>query len=272
MNPKILICIPARYGSTRLPAKPLAKIAGIEMILRVARIAASVAEKHPNCSYIVATDDVRILHFCQQHQVAATLSSSSCNSGSERCWDVVEKLEEKPYFIIILHGARPLCPAWFLEALIDSWIQNPETPVLTPMLHLSWEAYDTLKEHKKTTPFSGTSVLVDQHNYALAFSKNIIPAVRNEEQLRQKLPLSPIHLHIGLYAYSYKALQQYFEITPSPYEAPEGLEQMRFLHHNIPIKMVEVDYRGRKALSGIDSPEDVVRAEEIIATCGELPL
>ncbi len=272
MEKSILICIPARYGSTRLPAKPLAKIAGVEMITRVARIAAAVTNKYPQCEYIVATDDERILTFCEERQIPATLSSPTCKSGTERCWDVVQKREAKPDFIVNLQGDNPLCPPWFIETLIENWIANKNQQVITPMLHLDWNGYDNLKENKKTTPFTGTSVLIDKDNQALAFSKNIIPAVRNEDSLRQTMPKSPVRLHIGLYGYTYSALQQYFAIEASPYELPEGLEQMRYLHHQIPIKMVEVDYRGRRELSGIDSPEDVVRAEAIIAEFGELEL
>ncbi len=272
MGNNVLICIPARYASTRLPAKPLAKIAGVEMIQRVANIAKYVCEKNQNCDYIVATDDQRILDFCQHKQIPVTLSSENCNSGTERCWDVVSKMKQKPDFILNLQGDNPLCPPWFMEALIKEWHQDKEAQVFTPTVQLSWDELDTLRENKKTTPFSGTSVIMDKRSYALAFSKNIIPAIRKEEKMRAMSSLSPVFLHIGLYAYTYEALQQYFEIEPSPYEMPEGLEQMRFLHHAIPVKMVAVDYQGRQYISGIDSQEDIERAEKMIAQVGELDL
>ncbi|MFK2343737.1 hypothetical protein ACIXNK_03280 [Bacteroides fragilis] len=63
-----------------------------------------------------------------------------------------------------------------------------------------------------------------------------------------------------------------FEVEASPYELPEGLEQMRFLHNRIPVKMIDVDYRNRKSMSGVDSPEDIERAEKIIAEFGEFNL
>ncbi|WP_348524226.1 3-deoxy-manno-octulosonate cytidylyltransferase [Parabacteroides sp. PH5-8] len=267
---KILIVIPARYASTRLPGKPLVKIAGKEMIKRVAEIAESVARKHESCSYVVATDDDKIVDFCTLHHIPVTMTSETCKSGTERCWDAVQPMEYAPEFIINLQGDNPLCPPWFIDQLIDSWEKDKEAQVFTPCLHLSWEEYDRMKEAKQSTPYSGTTVLVDKFGYALAFSKMIIPAIRKEEKLRDLLDKSPVRRHIGLYAYTYDALKNYFEEEPSPYELPEGLEQMRFLHNRILVKMVEVDYRGRKSMSGVDSPEDVARAEQLIAEFGEL--
>ena len=269
-NFEILICIPARYSSTRLPAKPLQKIAGVEMIRRVAGIAASICKHNSQCYCVVATDDERILAFCRQYDIPVVMTSENCKSGTERCLDAVLQFEKRPELVINLQGDNPLCPPHFLEQLIQAWKKDKEAQVFTPFVHLSWEEYDTFKETKKSTPFSGTTALINQQGYALAFSKTIIPAIRNEEKLRKKLEKSPVCRHIGLYAYTYGVLKNYFELPPSPYEEPEGLEQMRFLHHQIPVKMVEVDYRGRKSMSGIDSPEDVVRAERIIAEYGEL--
>ncbi|NDV47204.1 3-deoxy-manno-octulosonate cytidylyltransferase [Paludibacter sp. 221] len=269
---KILIVIPARYASTRLPGKPLVKIAGKEMIKRVAEIAAYVSDRNESCGYIVATDDERIVDFCKLNNIPVTMTSETCKSGTERCWDAVQKTGETPELIINLQGDNPLCPSWFIDEMIKCWKEDKQAQVFTPCVHLSWEEYDRMKEAKKTTPYSGTTVLIDKYGYALAFSKMTIPAVRKEEKLREVLEKSPVRRHIGLYAYTYDALKGYFDEEPSPYELPEGLEQMRFLHNRIPVKMVEVDYRGRKSMSGVDSPEDVERAEKIIAEYGEFDL
>ena len=137
---------------------------------------------------------------------------------------------------------------------------------------LSDELIEVMKESKKITPYSGTTVEVDKFGYALAFSKAMIPVIRNEEKVRKILDKSPVRRHIGLYSYTYDALKKYFEVEASPYELPEGLEQMRFLHNRIPVKMIDVDYRNRKSMSGVDSPEDIERAEKIIAEFGEFNL
>ena len=183
-----------------------------------------------------------------------------------------QKDAEKPDFIVNLQGDNPLCPPWFIEQLIEAWKNDKEGQVFTPSLHLSWEEYDRMKESKKITPYSGTTVEVDKFGYALAFSKAMIPVIRNEEKVRKILDKSPVRRHIGLYSYTYDALKKYFEVEASPYELPEGLEQMRFLHNRIPVKMIDVDYRNRKSMSGVDSPEDIERAEKIIAEFGEFNL
>lgn len=271
MNSKILIVIPARYRSSRLPGKPLVKIAGVEMIKRVAKIAAYICERNDDCSYVVATDDDRITGFCDKEGIPAVMTSDTCRSGTERCWDAVQKQAEKPAFIINLQGDNPLCPPHILQEIINTWKAAP-ADVFTPCVHLDWAEYDRFVEAKKQTPFSGTSVLVNAEGYALSFSKNIVPAVRKPEKARETLEKSPVRRHIGLYAYTYDALKDYFTMEPSVYEQDmiEGLEQMRFLYNSKRIKMVEVDYRGRKTTSGVDSPEDVARVEAIIAEYGEL--
>ena len=270
-NQKILIVIPARYQSSRLPGKPLVKIAGVEMIKRVAQIADYICKKNNDCEYAVATDDQRIIDFCAQNDIPALMTDENCPSGTERCWDAVQQRTEKPAFIINLQGDNPLCPPHIIQEIIDQWKAYP-ADVFTPCIQLGWDEYDRLIESKKTTPFSGTTVLVNKDGYALGFSKNVIPAVRKPEKAREKLEKSPVRRHVGLYAYTYDALKAYFEMPVSPYEPDmiEGLEQMRFLYNGKSIKMVEVDYRGRKTTSGVDSPEDVARVEAIIAEYGEL--
>ncbi len=269
----ILIVIPARYASTRLPGKPLVKIAGIEMIKRVADIAASICRKNENCRYIVATDDSRIVDYCKTADIPAIMTAETCRSGTERCWDAVSRQEEKPDFIINLQGDNPLCPPWVIQQLIDEWRMCPGD-VFTPCIRLDWGEYERLVEAKKSTPYSGTTVLADKDGYALAFSKGIIPAIRNVEKAKQAMPKSPVRRHVGLYAYTYPALQSYFNLPESDYEKGyiEGLEQMRFLFNGMRVKMVEVNYRGRKTTSGVDSPEDVARVESILAEYGEYDL
>jgi 3-deoxy-manno-octulosonate cytidylyltransferase (CMP-KDO synthetase) len=269
---KILIVIPARYASTRLLAKPLQKIAGKELIKRVAEIAYYVCKKNNNCNYVVATDHELIENFCKDNNINAIITSELCKNGTERCWDAVKKQTEKPQLIINLQGDNPLCPPWILQNIIDEWKRDNSAAVYTPCVLLSWIEYEKMMDAKKITPYSGTTVLVDNKNYALAFSKSIIPTLRKIEEAKKINPdKSPVRRHIGLYAYSHKALEQYFLMEESVYEKDfaEGLEQYRFLHNGFKIKMVEVDYKGRETTSGVDSPEDVKRVEEIIAQYGE---
>ncbi|WP_375751450.1 manno-octulosonate cytidylyltransferase [Vibrio sp. HN007] len=266
---KILIVIPARYGSTRLPGKPLLKIRGIEMIKRVSAIAENVSIQYEDCSYVVATDDERIEKFCQLNNIPSVMTSESCKSGTDRSWDAVKHVEQKPEFVINLQGDNPLCPPWFITSLIDEWLNTQTKGVYTAYVPLNWEELDKLREVKEVTPHSGTTVQIDRSGYAITFSKGILPVLRKEESLREKLAVSPVKRHIGLYAYTYDALESFFEWDEGIYEACEGLEQMRFIENETPIKMVEVGYQGRIGMSGVDSPEDIARAEAIIDQCGE---
>ena len=273
MASSILIVIPARYASTRLPGKPLVKIAGVEMIKRVADIAAAICRHNENCHYTVATDDARILAFCEGAGIPAVMTAETCRSGTERCWDAVCRRSDTPDFVINLQGDNPLCPPWVIQELIDAWKAYP-ADVFTPCIHLDWAEYDRLVQAKQTTPFSGTTVLTDKDGYALAFSKNIVPAIRKPDKARATLAMSPVRRHVGLYAYTYSALKQYFSLPESDYElgCVEGLEQMRFIFNGLRIKMVETSYRGRKTTSGVDSPEDVARVEAILQEYGEYDL
>lgn len=265
---KTLVVIPARYGSTRFPGKPLAKIAGKEMLLRVVDIARK-GTVHAEAQIVVATEDERILNFCKEHNVDCLMTSDQCKTGSDRVCEAVKKLGVKPELIINLQGDNPVCPPWFIEEIIKSYESDKNVDLVTPCTELSWEALDKLRESKKTTPFSGTTCVMDKNGYALWFSKNIIPAIRKENDLREKGGKSPVWRHIGLYAYKYESLFKFKELEETTYEKLEGLEQLRFLENGMKIKVAKVDYGNFEGMSGVDSPEDVKRAEELFKKYGE---
>lgn len=277
--PDILIVIPARHQSTRLPAKPLVPVNGVPMIERVARIAGAVARGTPSCGFVVATDHDSILDFCRAKNIPAVMTSESCKSGTERCRDALARIDSLPRFIVNLQGDNPLCPPHIIKALIDAWRAEPDSAdVFTPAVKLAWPEYDRLLEQKKTTPHSGTTVTVDRGGNALYFSKAVIPSIRKRDQAERLSPLSPVRRHVGLYAYTRAALERYFALEASggvsEYEgsAVEALEQLRFLYNGMTVRVIDVDYRGRKTMSGVDSPEDVQRAEAILNEFGELDL
>lgn len=265
---KTLVVIPARYGSSRFPGKPLAKIAGKEMLLRVVDIARKGTAK-TEARIVVATEDQRIMDFCAAHGVECLMTSDACKTGSDRVCEAVKILDEKPEFIINLQGDNPVCPPWFIEELIKTFEEDKSVDLVTPCTELSWEALDKLRESKKTTPFSGTTCVADKNGYALWFSKNIIPAVRKEADLREKSAKSPVLRHIGLYGYKAESLFKFKELEESPYEKLEGLEQLRFLENGMKIKIAKVDYGAFEGMSGVDSPEDVKRAEALFEKYGE---
>lgn len=264
------VVIPARYASTRLPGKPLISIAGQTMLERVVRIAYSAIEGFKNVSVLVATDDERILNHCKTLAVNAVMTSKELASGTDRAAAAVAQLSSKPDFILNLQGDAPLTPPDFLRALLKTFIEKP-CDAITPVVQLNWAELDALREQKKKTPFSGTTVTFNsQTGEAYWFSKTILPALRNEKKLRQEQTKSPVYRHIGLYGYSYSMLERFICLPESHYEQLEGLEQLRLLEHGYTIRCVPVEYGARANMSGVDSPEDVLRAEALIAKHGEL--
>lgn len=261
---KTAIIIPARYNSTRLPGKPLAMIKGQTMLQRVVKLSQTAANGLKNISIIVATDDERIIKHCHEIKVDAVMTSPNCPTGTDRIAEVIKQLKDKPDFILNMQGDAPLTPPEFLKVLIEQFTASP-CDVITPVTQLSWEELDSLRKNKLSTPLSGTTVVFNQktHN-AFWFSKNIIPALRNEKELRTKDNKSPVFRHIGIYGYSQKMLEKYITLPESHFEKLEGLEQLRILENGYAIRCVPVDYNGRANMSGIDSPEDIIRAEKLI--------
>jgi 3-deoxy-manno-octulosonate cytidylyltransferase (CMP-KDO synthetase) len=267
---KTAIIIPARYGSTRLPGKPLALIAGQTMLQRVVRIAEAAAAGDPSITCLVATDDARIGKHADELGVRWVMTPMACSTGTDRARAAVAQLDAQPDFVVNLQGDVPLMPPDFVRALIDAYVAAP-CEVVTPVTQLAWEDLDKLRDSKKTTLFSGTTaVFDDKTGKAFWFSKNILPALRKEADLRAKGPLSPVWRHIGLYGYSAAMLEKFGSLPEGQFEKLEGLEQLRVIENGYGVRCVPVDYKGRANMSGVDSSEDIARAEALIAKHGEL--
>lgn len=267
---KTVIVIPARYASTRLPGKPLALIAGQTMLERVVRLSTAAIAGLAQVSVVVATDDERIVSHCHDLGVAVLMTPANLQTGTDRVAFAVSLMSDKPDFILNMQGDAPLTPPDFLRTMIEAFSSSP-CDAITPVTQLTWAQLDQLRVNKLSTPFSGTTATFDaKTGRAYWFSKNIIPAMRKEAELRQKSPMSPVFRHIGLYGYSLAMLERYGSLPESPFEALEGLEQLRLIEHGYSIHCVPVDFKGRANMSGVDSPEDVARAEALIAKHGEL--
>lgn len=266
---KTAIIIPARYGSTRFPGKPLALIAGKSMLARVVALAQKAAENDPSVQVLVATDDKRVLAHAKEIGAPCTMTSPACPTGTDRVFWGMMSLDAAPDLIINLQGDAPLTPPHYLRALIDSFSAIP-CDVVTPVAQLTWEELDSFRESKRTTPFSGTTAVFDEKTgRALWFSKTILPALRKESSLRQNSPLSPVFRHIGIYGYSFPMLEKFSSLPKGHYEELEELEQLRVIENGYDLRCVHVQTNGRPSFSGIDSPEDIARAEELLARYGE---
>lgn len=267
---KIVIVIPARYGSTRFPGKPLAEICGKTMLERTYEIALNGAQGK-NCEVIIATEDQRIMDFCKNKNMKCVITSDNCKTGTDRVKEAVENLDYKPDFILNLQGDAPLTPPWFLTKMIEEFEKDNSISMVTPGYKMTWSELDKMRDDKKTTPFTGTTIILNQKtNDAIWFSKNIIPAIRKEEKYKETDKYAPVVRHIGLYGYNYDMLMSLGQLPESYYEKFEGLEQLRALENGYKIRVAMVDYKGRPSSSGVDNPEDIGRAEAIIKEFGEL--
>ena len=250
----IAIAIPARYGSTRFPGKPLAEIAGQSMLSRVVELARSIE----NVDVFVTTEDQRIADHAGELDVECIVTPDDCPTGSDRVLAALKQRDEMPEFVINLQGDAPFTPPFALQAIIKAFANNPE--VVTPVHQLSWDDLDRLRESKKTTPFSGTTAIV-KDGRALWFSKNILPAIRKEDRDQK---LSPVYQHLGIYGFRSDILEKFCALPQGHYEQLEGLEQLRMLENGIEITAVEVEIDTGTIQSGIDTPEDVARAEALL--------
>lgn len=259
---KTAIIIPARYGSTRFPGKPLALIGGRSMLSRVVDIARAAAGGNPSLTIAVATEDTRIADHCRAIGVQCVMTSETCATGSDRVLEAADTLGT--YDVVMsLQGDAPFTPPAAIAALLSAFEEKQDVQVVTPVVALRWRELDALRESKKTTPFSGTTVTVDSEGRALWFSKNIIPALRREDR---SIPHSPVYQHLGLYAYQVETLRRFVSLPQGHYEQLEGLEQLRFLENGIPVHTVTLTVDAGLAQSGIDSPEDLARAEMLLST------
>lgn len=262
-----LIVVPARFGSTRLPGKPLLTIAGRTLLERVTAVARAAAMQAGNCHVVVATDDARIADHARDLGVAVVLTAEDIDSGSGRAFAAAQAQASPPAFVVNLQGDAPFIPPALVADLLST-LRGGSADVATPVYRLDWERLDRLRAHKVTAPFSGTTCIRGDDGRALWFSKTIIPAIRGEAGLRSAGPLSPVWQHLGLYGYRMSALEWFATTPPSSYEKLEGLEQLRFLEAGRTVATVAVD-PPRHAMSGIDTPADLALAEEAIARLGD---
>lgn len=232
------------------------------MLSRVVAIADEAATAHPGTNVIVATEDERIAAHCREIGARCVMTSPDCATGSDRVLEAAQKSGSKHDILFSLQGDAPFTPVAAITAMINAFAQNPDYQVVTPAVRLRWVELDALRESKKTTPFSGTTVTIGPDGRALWFSKNIIPALRKEDRGTE---FSPIYQHLGLYAYRTETLERFVSLPQSHYEKLEGLEQLRLLENNISVHTVTLAVDAGLAQAGIDSPEDLARAEKLLS-------
>ena len=260
---KTVIIIPARYGSTRYPGKPLVPLRTRKGKKSLIQLSWEAANKVSGISEIyVATDDKRI----EEHAVAfgakVIRTSSKCKNGTERCAEAVSNARLEAEIIVNFQGDAPLTPSWFVEEIIASLKADKSTDMATPVLRLDRKSYNLFFEDRKSDRVGGTTVVFDKDMYALYFSKELIPFFEISK-IEQDKPI-PCYHHVGVYAYRKNILREYLSWPESNLEQLEGLEQLRFLSENKKVKCVEVSSRGN-VFWELNNPEDVQRIEKVIS-------
>ncbi|HUW27910.1 MAG TPA: 3-deoxy-manno-octulosonate cytidylyltransferase [Sulfuriferula sp.] len=241
--------IPARYASTRLPAKPLADIAGKPMVVRVAeRAQASGA-----AAVWVAADDVRIIAAAQAHGFHALMTSAEHASGTDRLAEVVDKLAlDDDAIVVNVQGDEPLIDPALIHAVARELQLHPEAVMAT--------ACHAIHDYATLTNPNVVKVVMDALGYALYFSRAPIPWPRDAFAAGQSLPDGlPVFRHIGLYAYRAGFLRQYAGLTPAPVERFESLEQLRVLWHG---HKISVTVSEQPAAPGVDTAEDLAMVRQ----------
>lgn len=274
----VLAVIPARYGSTRFPGKPLADLCGKPLVVHVAERA---REAKCVADVLVATDDERIVEAVERFGFRAVLTSPDCPSGSDRIAEAVANRPEAD-IIVNVQGDEPLLHPEVIDRAVAALERDPECAVATAMIRIASEE-QFLSPHV-------VKVICDSTGRALYFSRAPIPDMSraSEQDLLTLAPNARVVLggglsrrdhtkrpptpapaaarfwgfkHFGLYVYRREALLEFVKMPPSPLELVEKLEQLRFLEAGLRIRVVETSLDS----IGVDTPEDLEAARLLMA-------
>lgn len=233
MSQNTIGIIPARYASTRFPGKPLVLVNGKPMIQRVYEQATQATMLS---EVIVATDDDRIADCVNKFGGKVVMTSPEHQSGTDRCAEVVAKLENPAEVVINIQGDEPYIQPQQIDDLAKCF-ENPQTQIATLV--------KKLEDEEEIQKPNVVKVTRDINGFALYFSRSVIPYPRNQANVYFK--------HIGIYAYRLGVLMQISTLPPSSLELAEGLEQLRWLENGYRINTVVTEVESM----AVDTPEDL---------------
>ena len=247
---KVIAVIPARWGSSRFPGKPLALIKGkpmIQWVFEQTSKAKSVSE------VIVATDDSRILDTVNNFGGNAIMTSANHESGTDRIAEVIGN--KNCEIVVNVQGDEPLIPPVNIDLVVQPLLEG--IPESTVTLRILIKSYDNLMDRNIT------KVVVNKSSSALYFSKAMIPWDRDDAIENSSVdPLKPFwYKHIGLYAYRKNFLMEFGSLPTSGLEQIEKLEQLRILENGYNIRVVETNLDS----IGVDCEEDLLVIEKRLA-------
>lgn len=252
MKPRFKVVIPARYGSTRLPGKPLLPLAGKPMIAHVCERA---REAEPE-AVVVATDDDRIFRAVSNLGIQVVMTRADHASGTERIAEVAAQCGWADDDIIVnLQGDEPLIPPVAIREAAAALAGQEQAGIATLAA--------VIEDPEEIFNLNAVKVVLDKNGYALYFSRAPIPWERGAFSPAGGKPSGnmPYLRHIGLYAYRVAFLQRYCQWSPSPLESVEALEQLRILWHGESVLVKIVD---EIPAAGVDTAEDLQRVAQLL--------
>lgn len=237
---KFIAIIPARYASTRFPGKPLVSIQGKPMVQHVYE---KVTQSGLFEKVIVATDDNRIQKAVEEFGGEVALTDVNQQSGTDRCGEVINKLEEVFDVVVNIQGDEPFIKQEQLEDLVSLFRKTPaQIGTLKKELSNSEDVFNP----------NIVKVVDGLDKRAIYFSRNPIPFVRDFEQ-KDWLSKQKFYKHIGLYGYRFDVLKELVQLQSSMLEMSESLEQLRWLENGYQIFIAETKFES----IGIDTPDDL---------------
>lgn len=241
------IVVPARLESSRFPRKVLTPLGGIPVLRRVLSRVSGLQ----SVSRIVAlVDHEEVSESVRSWGFESIMTSPQCNSGIERIVSVKDQISSE--FIINVQGDEPFVSLEFLTQMID----------LAENCHyLIYTGAFPLKDQKELFNPNRVKVVLNSEDCAMYFSRSVIPFIRDESDVQFWSEKFPFLGHLGIYGYRRDFLDQYSSLKPSNLESIERLEQLRFLENQYKIKVIKTF----EASFGIDTPEDLIRAEQLIS-------
>lgn len=251
MAERLVVAVPARYGSSRLPGKPLLPICGKPMIVHVVERALALT----GVEVVVATDDPRVVEVVAPLGVGSVLTSIDHPTGSDRLAEVAERLRWADDTIVVnLQGDEPMMPLSCLVAVAEALRLDPDAAAATLATPI-----ESVAEFLDP---SCVKVVIDASGRALYFSRAPVPFPRDFwKQQRDQLPAERPWRHLGLYAYRARTLRAFAGMPQGRLEKTESLEQLRLLEHGLTIA---VGVAPEAIPAGVDTLEDLERVESVL--------
>lgn len=249
---KFVGIIPARYASTRFPAKVLAMLNGKTVIQRV-------YEQVKDCfdDLYVATDDSRIAEVVTSFGGKAIMTSEDCKNGTERSFDACCKLNIDCDVVVNVQGDEPFIQRKQIESLMACFADE-RTDIATLV-----KPFEQADGWERLSNPNSPKVVLNADNFAMYFSRSVVPYLRGVEQ-SEWLDNHVFYKHLGVYAYRLNVLKEITSLQQTPLEKVESLEQLRWLEHGYKIKVGVTNIE----TIGIDTPEDLERAKEFASSIG----